>query len=63
MRLLLWCRVNQESPKRDFVRRSETESICLLCYLTVRADPWNELEEAENIHLDVCSVQPDYPTP
>ncbi len=44
-----------------FTRRSETESICTSCLLTIRTDRYVPLEEAENIHADVCLVGPSSP--
>ncbi len=46
---------------RRFTRRSETESICVFCSLTVRADRYVPLKEAEDIHADVCLMRPDSP--
>ena len=37
-----------------FTRKSETESICTSCFNTVRADRYVPLDEAEDIHSDVC---------
>ena len=45
---------NDSQPR--FTRRSETESICMACFLTVRADRYLPIEEAEDIHADVCLV-------
>ncbi len=44
------------NPQPKFTRRSETESICTSCFLTIRTDRFVPLEEAENIHADVCLV-------
>jgi len=40
-----------------FARRSDTESICQSCFLTVRSDRYIPLEEAEDIHADLCLVR------
>ncbi len=45
-------------PQR-FTRRSETESVCMLCFLTIRVDRLITLEEEEDIHADVCLMRPD----
>ncbi len=44
-----------------FAPRSETESICPYCSSTIRADPYHSLQDAEDIHADVCLVRPDSP--
>jgi hypothetical protein len=47
-----------ESPtQQEFTRKSETESICMHCFLTVRTDRWTRLEVAEDIHADVCLMK------
>jgi hypothetical protein len=45
-----------ESPdtKPEFIRRSESESICRYCSQTVRTDGYAPLEYVEDIHADVC---------
>ena len=52
---------NPDPQLTKFTRRSETESICVFCFLTVRADRYVPLEEAEDIHADVCLLRPDSP--
>jgi hypothetical protein len=54
---------SQESPdtKPQFTRRSEAESICTYCFTTVRTDRYTPLEEAEDIHADVCLQKPNSP--
>ena len=42
-----------------FARRSETESVCIFCSTTIRTDRYRPLEDAEDIHADVCLVKPD----
>ena len=46
-------------PQSKFTRRSDTESVCIFCCLTVRADQYTKLEDVEEIHADVCLVRPD----
>jgi hypothetical protein len=41
-------------PKENFSRKSEEESICLLCFSTVRCDQFLSLEVAEQIHSQRC---------
>ncbi len=41
-----------------FLRKSESESICLRCFQTVRADRYKFLEESESTHLDICLGSP-----
>lgn len=48
-------------PHPIFNRRSETESICTFCSLTIRADKYVSLRDAEEIHADVCLAKPDSP--
>lgn len=43
---------------QSFTRRTETESICMSCFLTVKADRYTPLEIAEDIHADVCLMNP-----
>jgi hypothetical protein len=42
-----------------FVRRSDTESICMLCSASIRTERATVLEVAEDIHADVCLIRPD----
>ncbi len=45
----------------NFTRRSKTESVCMRCFLTVRAY-WDEtLDEAEADHAQVCIQRPGPP--
>jgi hypothetical protein len=46
-------------PQPTFTRRSEQESTCTFCSLTIRADRYTTLQDAEEIHADVCLVRPD----
>ena len=48
---------------REYTRRSEKESICMSCYLTVRADRYASLEEAERTHSQLCLMRSCYPLP
>lgn len=49
---------NANSQSR-FTRQSDTESICIFCSVSIKADRYTVLEEAEDIHADVCLVRPD----
>ena len=49
---------NTNSQSR-FTRRSDTESICTFCSVSIKANRYTVLEEAEDIHADVCVVSPD----
>ena len=49
----------QNPDPQQFTRRSETESICRYCFVAVHADRYLPLEEAEDIHADLCLVRPD----
>jgi hypothetical protein len=48
-------------PQPTFTPRSEKESICMFCYLTIRADKYLPLKAAEEIHADVCLAKPGSP--
>jgi hypothetical protein len=43
----------------EFTRRSETESICMHCFQSVKTDRYTPLQEAEDIHADVCLQKVD----
>jgi len=55
-------RPKNDSPS-DFSRRSEKESVCLSCFLTIRADENTALEDVEGIHADVCLMKAGSPAP
>jgi hypothetical protein len=46
-------------PNKMFSRRSDTESVCTVCFASIRTERATVLEVAENIHADVCLVRPD----
>lgn len=52
---------NSDPQPTKFTRRSETESICNSCFVTLRADPYMPIEVAEDIHTDVCLLGPQSP--
>lgn len=45
-------------PERDFTRRTDTDSICMRCFLTVRVKVPEELAKEERIHARECSHRP-----
>jgi hypothetical protein len=45
----------KSQPQATFERRTPTESICLECFATVRANRSVSLEEAEQAHLSECT--------
>lgn len=45
----------------SFTRTSDKESLCMSCFRTVQGDRYLPLEEAEDIHADVCLVKPPDP--
>jgi len=47
--------------KEDFARTSDNESVCLLCFSTVRADRYATLELAERIHAENCLMGDNSP--
>ena len=51
---------NPDPQPSKFLRRSETESICLLCFLTIKADRFLPIDVSEDIHSDVCLVRPAF---
>ncbi len=50
---------NPDPQPTKFTRRSDEESICVDCMQTVRGDRYLSLEEAEDIHRDLCLQRPD----
>ena len=52
--------MSSPDPQLPFTRTSDRESICMLCFLTIRTDSYTPLEVAEDIHADVCLVNPDF---
>ena len=53
--------VMESTPHPEFLRRSDTESMCPLCFETVRADQFHTLSEMEQMHAAVCLQRPDSP--
>ena len=49
---------DSSDAKPQFTRKTETESICMFCFSTVRGDQYVHVEEAEDIHADVCLMKP-----
>ena len=49
---------NADPQPMRFTRKSETESTCMFCSQKVCTDRYVPLEEAEDIHADVCLVKP-----
>ena len=41
-------------PGSEVSRRSETDSICMSCFRTVRANRYTSLSQAEEEHSTVC---------
>lgn len=52
---------NSDPRPTKFTRRSETESICNSCFVTIRTDRYMSIELAEEIHSDVCLMRPASP--
>jgi hypothetical protein len=50
---------SQNSPdtKPEFTRRSDTESVCMCCFQTIKTDCYAPLEYVEDIHADVCLMR------
>lgn len=49
---------NPDPQSMSFIRQSDTESTCMSCFQKVRTDRYVPLEEAEDIHANVCLVKP-----
>ncbi len=47
------------TTQQCFVRESETESVCMACDATLRADPCLPIAVMEEIHADLCLIRPD----
>lgn len=47
-----------DNRQSDFTRRSDTESVCLYCYATVRSDYADLLRLEERLHLIICTAAP-----
>jgi len=43
----------------EFIRRSETESICMHCFLTIRVKMPELLANEEREHRAICLQRPD----
>jgi hypothetical protein len=52
----------QRGPSRDFAHKSDIESICLHCYLSVRAKAPDKMRAAEDLHRRLCPTCPRLPT-
>jgi hypothetical protein len=55
-------RKNHETPDNEFTRRSDTESICMFCFATVRSKIPLHLPLAEDAHSQVCAAHPAKPS-
>ena len=44
--------------QEDFYPRSESESICMCCYGTIRGDRFITLETAQELHNLTCPLRP-----
>jgi hypothetical protein len=49
--------------QEDFYTKSETESICMCCYQTVRADRYITLDMAQELHSIACLMRMATPVP
>ena len=49
--------LNPDPQPSAFARLSEKESICQSCFRTVQGDGRYLLEDAEEIHADVCLMK------
>jgi hypothetical protein len=47
------------NSRSGFIRGSDTESICTACSHSIKTERPADLEEAEEIHADVCLAKPD----
>ena len=46
-------------PDAPFTRRSETDSVCMYCFATVRVRLGESLSLEELVHSAVCPAMPD----
>jgi len=46
-------------PDAPFTRRSETDSVCMYCFATVRVPLGESLSLEELLHSAVCPAMPD----
>ena len=46
-------------PDGEFTRRSDTESVCMYCFITVRVNAGESLNLAELLHAMECAFMPD----
>jgi hypothetical protein len=49
---------SQAPQSSDYTPKSETESICMFCFLTVRADVPHTLQMVEELHRLICYAVP-----
>lgn len=55
-------RKNHETPETEFTQKSETASICMFCFVTVRSKTPSYLRLAEDVHSQVCPARPGRPS-
>jgi len=48
-------------PQPEFIRRSDTESICMWCFMTLRVKQPEHLKQDELLHASLCIQRPDGP--
>ena len=48
--------MDYEIPSCDFTPRSQTESICIYCYATVRSETPDALTLYEELHRRICPI-------
>jgi hypothetical protein len=49
---------NAQAPEPDFIRHSDTESVCLYSFATVKADYADPQKLEEQLHLILCTAAP-----
>ncbi len=52
-----------KAPDKKFTRRTETSTICMSCFATVRSRTSEDLVLEEDLHLALCPGPPNHPHP
>ena len=53
---------HRNAQPQTFTRRSDTESVCTSCSLVLKSDRYQPIEEAEDIHSDLCLAKAPSPS-
>ena len=47
------------NPQPEYTRRSDSESICMWCYVIIRVAKPEDLANEEREHASICQERPD----